>query len=98
MAKTISEDDLFANRRGKWSQSGVPHKGWLCIEIEDLGSPDLTCEMCESREIRYVHHMQHDSYQSAVPSSLPGGVSRTQGHPLDAGVSEHHARAAAGSR
>lgn len=66
MAKFISEDDLVASRRGKWSQAGVPHKGWQCIEIEDLGSPDLTCEMCESREIRYVHHMQHDSYADVI--------------------------------
>lgn len=27
--------------------------------MEDLGSPDAVCEMCETQEIRYVHHMKH---------------------------------------
>ena len=39
---------------GKWSQPGVPHHGWTCIGMEDLGSPSATCEMCESVTIRYV--------------------------------------------
>ena len=47
---------------GKWSQPGVPHKGWTCIDIEDLGEPSATCEMCETQEVRYVHHMQHPHY------------------------------------
>ena len=24
---------------GKWIQPGVPHKGWVCVDIEDLGAP-----------------------------------------------------------
>lgn len=48
--------------RGKWSQSGVPHKGWSCSGIEDLGEPAATCEMCEAVQIRYVHHMEHPEY------------------------------------
>ena len=24
---------------GKWSQQGVPKKGWTCIGFEDLGGP-----------------------------------------------------------
>lgn len=51
---------------GKWSQPGVPHKGWSCIDIEDLGEPSTTCEMCETQEIRYVHHMQHPSYPEVL--------------------------------
>ena len=47
---------------GKWSMSGVPHKGWTCIDIEDLGAPDAICEMCERQDIRYVHAMQHPDY------------------------------------
>jgi len=49
---------------GKWSQSNVPHKGWECIDIEDLGEPSATCEMCEKQTIRYVHYMQHPDYQN----------------------------------
>ena len=47
---------------GKWAQAGVPHKGWTCVDIEDLGEPSATCEMCESQEIRYVHYMIHPDY------------------------------------
>ncbi len=47
---------------GKWSDPSVPHKGWACTYIEDLGSPDQTCEMCEKEHIRYVHYMSHPDY------------------------------------
>lgn len=51
---------------GKWSQGGVPHKGWSCINIEDLGAPDAICEMCETQEIRYVHYMEHPHYTEVL--------------------------------
>ncbi len=47
---------------GKWSQQGVPKKGWACIGFEDLGEPSTQCEMCENQDIRYVHQMQHPDY------------------------------------
>ncbi len=28
---------------GKWSQSGVSHKGWSCISVDDLVAPDAVC-------------------------------------------------------
>jgi hypothetical protein len=37
---------------GKWIQPGVPHKGWTCVDIEDLDAPDSICEMCEVQEER----------------------------------------------
>ena len=52
--------------RGKWSAPGVPHRGWQCVNIEDLGAPDLICEMCELQEIRYVHYMQHSAYPETL--------------------------------
>jgi hypothetical protein len=51
---------------GKWSESGVPHRGWECIYIDDLGAPSQICEMCESHDIRYVHHMQHSEYSEIL--------------------------------
>ena len=51
---------------GKWSQPGVPHKGWICIEIEDFGALDAICEMCEVQEIRYAHHMEHPAYPESL--------------------------------
>ena len=47
---------------GKWTQPGIPHKGWTCVDIEDLGSPDHVCEMCELADVRYVHVMEHPAY------------------------------------
>lgn len=57
-----SEEKMVAAGRGKWSQLGVPHKGWVCVDVEDLGAPNLTCEMCESQSVRFVHHMEHPGY------------------------------------
>jgi len=47
---------------GLWSESGVPHKGWRFLDMEDLGVPDHTCEMCERVQVRYVHRMEHPDY------------------------------------
>lgn len=57
-----SEEQLIAAGRGKWSKHGVPQKGWICTDIEDLGEPQVECEMCESQTIRYAHHMEHPNY------------------------------------
>ncbi|MEI7336885.1 hypothetical protein [Pectobacterium carotovorum] len=62
MSTLISETQHIRDKRGKWSQKNVPHKGWKCVDIEDLGEPSLTCEMCESSQLRYIHHMEHDEY------------------------------------
>jgi len=51
---------------GKWALVDVPHKGWSCIDVEDLGEPSATCEMCETQTIRYVHRMQHPEYRHGV--------------------------------
>lgn len=58
--------EIAGRGSGKWAQSGVPHKGWRCVDVEDLGEPSATCEMCETQEIRYVHHMQHPSYPQVL--------------------------------
>jgi hypothetical protein len=44
------------------SQAGVPHKGWACVDVIDLGEPDQTCVWCGTQEIRYVHVMSHPAY------------------------------------
>jgi hypothetical protein len=46
---------------GRWCEPGVPHSGWECVLVEELG--DLTaCDMCQAAQIRYGHHMQHDDF------------------------------------
>lgn len=66
MSVEILEEQLVASKRGKWSTPGIPHKGWVCVDIEDLGEPQVQCEMCESQTIRYVHHMEHPLYSTVL--------------------------------
>ena len=51
---------------GKWSQTGVPKKGWSCVGFDDLEEPSQLCEMCESIEVRYVHYMHHAEYPDTL--------------------------------
>lgn len=60
------EELAVVSRRGKWSQPQVPHRRWRCVEVEDLGAPGPTCDMCESQAIRYVHYMEHDGYPDVL--------------------------------
>jgi hypothetical protein len=53
-------------RHGKWSQQGVPHKGWSCVHFEDLGEPSQICGMCESAEVRFVHYMEHPEFSGTL--------------------------------
>lgn len=45
-----------------WKRSDVPHTGWSCTGITDLGEPSGICQMCGYQIIRYVHHMEHPQY------------------------------------
>jgi hypothetical protein len=49
---------------GKWAQPGVPHQGWTCTDVEDIGEQDHLCEMCEAMFVRYVHTMEHPAYET----------------------------------
>jgi len=62
-----SEEKAIASGCGKWSEPGVPHRGWKNVGEMDLREEDRNaeleiCQMCEAREIRYVHVMQHPDY------------------------------------
>lgn len=58
---------------GKWLNQDVPHRNWQCIEVEDLGSPSQTCEMCEQEEIRYIYKMVHDDHESLEVGCICAG-------------------------
>jgi hypothetical protein len=62
----MSDVREVAGGSGKWSEPGVPHKGWRCVGVEDLGAPEECCAMCERTQIRYVHVMEHDEYPDAL--------------------------------
>ncbi|MDT3687475.1 MAG: hypothetical protein RO009_20810 [Pseudorhodoplanes sp.] len=51
---------------GKWTQPGVPHRGWHCVDIEELEEQDHLCEMCEARYVRFVHVMEHPNYPDTL--------------------------------
>jgi hypothetical protein len=58
----LSEFEL----RGRWSQLGVPHKGWTCVAMEDVGDDLVICEMCGFAEVRYVHVMTHEAWSEEL--------------------------------
>ena len=51
----LGEDNL-------WNRRDVPHFGWTCEGIVDLGGPYGVCRMCGHQVIRYVHIMKHPNY------------------------------------
>jgi hypothetical protein len=62
----MDENECVNRHYGKWSDPNVPHKGWVCIDIEDLGEPLAICKMCESQSIRYVHYMKHREFKDIL--------------------------------
>ena len=56
-----------------WKREEVPHQGWHCVGVEDLGAPVGICEMCGYQIIRYAHHMEHPRYQSLVCGCICAG-------------------------
>ena len=73
---------------GKWDRPDVPHADWSCVGVEDLGEPCAICEMCETKEIRYVHTMEHPDY----PNTLACGCI-CAGH-MELNLDRAHAREA----
>ena len=51
---------------GRWSEAGVPHRGWECSDVEILDAPEHICEMCDVALVRYVHVMRHADYPEAL--------------------------------
>ena len=49
-----------------WKRDDVPHSGWECVGIIDLGAPVGICRMCGHQIIRYVHIMRHPDWYRTV--------------------------------
>ena len=47
-----------------WKRDDVPHSGWHCVDVVDLGEPVGICQMCGYQIIRYAHQMEHPDYGS----------------------------------
>ena len=59
----MEEEDFIRKGHGRWSEAGVPHKQWWCVDVHDLGRDRTeTCEMCRSANVRFVHVMRHNDY------------------------------------
>jgi len=50
---------------GRWSERGLPHKGWTWQNVEDLDEMMGRCDMC-NRQIRYVHYITHDDVDEVM--------------------------------
>ena len=64
VAMTEELKQKLADTPNLWKREDVPHSGWTCVGITDLGAPRGVCEMCGYQIIRYVHHMVHPEYRS----------------------------------
>jgi hypothetical protein len=61
-----------------WDREGGPHRGWIYIEMIDLGDEleDLnadekkdyyeSCQMCNQEGIRFVHVMEHKEFEGTL--------------------------------
>lgn len=49
-----------------WKRDDVPHDGWSCVDIIDLGEPVGVCRMCGYQIIRYVHIMEHPNFPRKI--------------------------------
>lgn len=56
-----------------WKRDEVPHSGWSCNGVSDLGAPVGICEMCGYQIIRYAHHMEHPQYRSLIAGCVCAG-------------------------
>lgn len=56
------EDPSRPPAAGKWSEPGVPHKGWHVVDYYKRDDREHLCEMCERQLVMFVHVMRHDSY------------------------------------
>ena len=61
------------NSSNLWKRDDVPHSGWHCVNVEDLGAPVGICEMCGYQIIRYAHYMEHPEYRSLVCGCICAG-------------------------
>jgi len=64
---------LKADSPNLWKHEDVPHTGWTCAGVNDLGAPVGICEMCGYQIIRYAHHMEHPAYRSLTCGCVCAG-------------------------
>ena len=83
-----------------WDEPGVPHKGWWCTDVEDLGAngPEYTpgtCDMCGKERLRYIHTMEHDNHG---PLAVGGVCAEKMATDYDAKAARKELKSKAGVR
>lgn len=73
---------LKADSPNLWKQPLVPHSGWTCVGVKDLGAPVGICQMCGYQIIRYAHLMEHPNYHSLSVGCVCAG--RMEGNVAEA--------------
>jgi hypothetical protein len=66
LAPSIDPEEAGDGGVYRWDRPGVPRKGWTNVNVEDMGEPSFTCEMCVDRAVRYVHTEVHPDYPEPV--------------------------------
>lgn len=61
------------NTPNLWKRDDVPHSGWSCVDVVDLGEPIGICQMCGSQIIRYAHQMEHPDYRNLSVGCICAG-------------------------
>jgi hypothetical protein len=89
---TPSDLDEGQTNHGKWSVFDVPHKGWICVGVDDLEESIETCEMCESQAIRFIHYMQHSNYSGTLACGCVCAGRMENDYPAKARESLHKRR------
>lgn len=69
----LAAREKVKNSPNLWKRTDVPHDGWSCVGVEDLGAPVGICEMCGYQIIRYAHHMEHPRYHSLICGCVCAG-------------------------
>lgn len=64
--KKEQTEKLLEETDNLWKRDDVPHSGWTCIDVTDLGGPFGVCQMCGYQVIRYVHTMKHPDFPAVL--------------------------------
>jgi len=91
-SNSTEKEDYRRSGFGNWSKSGVPHRGWECIEMEDIGEDLETCEMCLTAQVRYVHVMRHSQFPRSLRCGCICAAAMEQDYVAAVGREEHFKR------
>lgn len=53
----------------RWKNNGLPRKGWIVKDTEDMGDLIETCDWCGT-DIRYVHWIYHEEIEQTTKCGI----------------------------